>query len=134
MKISKFLAIAIVSTCLSLLYVWQQTEIFRLAYLGQKKEVTHQDLLDKNSILRYNVKRNASLVYIANAVSKEADFQMPESFRLVRAVAPSKILVSESLPKKQNLLSRLFGVRRQAEAKTINPSTALGAKQSRTNP
>lgn len=116
MKISRFLVIAIVSTCLSLLYVWQQTEIFRLAYLGQKNEVIHQDLLDKNSILRYNTKKNASLVYIANTLSKEADFQMPESFRLVRSVHTKEIMVSEPLPKKQNLVSRLFGVRRQAEA------------------
>jgi len=117
MKISRFLVIAFILTSLSLLYVWQQTEIFRLAYLGQNKEVLHQDLLDKNSILRYNIEKNASLVYIADAYSKEANFQMPESFRLVRATRSGKILVSEYLPKKQNLFSRLFGVRREAEAK-----------------
>lgn len=121
MKINRFLVIAVILTSLSLLYVWQQTEIFRLAYLGQRNDIAHQDLLDKNSILRYNIKKNASLVYIANTYSKEADFQMPESFRLVRAVGPGKILVSESLPRKQNLLSRLFGVRREAEAGPLKP-------------
>lgn len=109
-------------TCLSLLYVYQETEIFRLAYVGQKKQVVFEDLLDKNSILRYNIKRNASLVQIGARVEGSADFQMPDTYRLVR-LAPSGegLKVKEGSSNRQTLVSRLFGIKRQAEATTINP-------------
>jgi hypothetical protein len=124
MKLSKILSIISFVTCLSLLYVYQQTEIIRLAYIGQKQRVLFDDLLDKNRILRYNIKRDASLVHIASRVSDGTDFQMPETYQLVR-LAPSE----EGLKAKGNLraqgretaLSRIFGIKRQAEAKTVNP-------------
>lgn len=108
-------------TFFSLLYVWQQTEIFRLAYEGQKNFTVFQDLLDKNNLIRYNIKRNASLIRIDNKVSKIADFQMPDNYRLVRLTQPSQnIRVSKYLPKKANIVSRIFSIKRQAEAKTID--------------
>jgi len=105
-------------TLFSLLYVYQQTEIFRLAYAGQKKLVYSDELLDKNSILRYNIEKRASLVQIGNKFSGCADFQMPDSYRLVR-FTPTKRGVK--ILNRQTLASRLFGIKRQAEAKTINP-------------
>jgi len=104
----------------SLLYVYQQTEIFRLAYVGQKKLVALEELLDKNTYLRYNIERNASLVQIGDRVSGNADFQMPDSYRLVRLV-PSKEGFRLRAPAsgKETLVSRIFGVKRQAEAETI---------------
>lgn len=109
---------------MSLLYVYQQTEIIRLAYVGQKSQVAFDELLDKNNILRYNIKKNASLVCIGGRVWGGSDFQMPENYQLVR-LAPSE----EALGIKGNLfsrgketvLSRVFGIKRQAEAKTVNP-------------
>lgn len=122
MKITKFLSIAISITCLSLLYVYQQTEIFRLAYTGQKQQVVLDDLLDKNTILRYNIKRNASLVEIGSSASSCADYVMPETYRLVRlSTFPEGLKLTEEAANKQTLLSRLFGIKRQAEAQTINP-------------
>lgn len=109
-------------TSLSLLYVYQQTEIFRLAYVGQKKEAELQDSLDKNSILRYNIETNASLVHIGNKISGYADFQMPDGYRLVRLMPSGEGLRPSQEPaNRETLLSRLFGIKRQAEAKTINP-------------
>lgn len=105
-------------TLFSLLYVYQQTEIFRLAYAGQKKLAHSEELLDKNSILRYNIEQRASLVQIGNKFSGCAEFQMPDSYRLVR-FKPARGSVNTL--NRQTLVSRLFGVKRQAEAKTINP-------------
>jgi len=122
MRLSKFLSILISITCLSLLYVYQQNEIFRLAYVGQKKQALFQDSLDKNSILRYNIENNASLVHIGNKISEYADFQMPDTYRLVRLIPSGERLeVSQESTNRETLLSRLFGIKRQAEAKTINP-------------
>ncbi len=121
MRVSKFLSSVIFITCICLLYVHQYTEIFRLAYLGQKKQAVWEDLLDKNSILRYNMGRNASLVQIGSKISDYADFQMPDSCRLVR-LQPSReeFRPKEQLLGKETLLARIFGIKRQAEAKTIN--------------
>ncbi len=121
MRLSKFILVALVITLVSLLYVYQQTEIFRLAYLDQKKTL-FQDLLAKNSILRYNIDKNASLVCIGNKISKDADFQMPDSYRLMK-MAPKRQLaaLSASAQDKESMLSRIFSVKREAQAKTFNP-------------
>lgn len=122
MKLSRFLSITIFITVFSLLYVYQQTEIFRLAYTGQKKLMFFEDLLDKNCVLRYNIEKNASLASIGNKISEYADFQMPESFQLVR-LSPARRTVNLKKPSLsgENLLSKVFGIKRQAEARTISP-------------
>ncbi len=121
MRLSRFMFTITFFTFFSLLYVWQQTEIFRLAYEGQKNFTVFQDLLDKNNLIRYNIKRNTSLIRIDNKVSKIADFQMPDNYRLVRLTQPSQnTRVIKYLSKKVNLVSRIFSIKRQAEAKTIN--------------
>jgi hypothetical protein len=122
MRLNKFLSTVILITLFSLLYVYQQTEVFRLAYIGQKKQAVFQDSLDKNSILRYNINRNASLVHIGNKVLGYADFYMPESYRLVKLYPLGKSSVqADQTNKRENIFSQLFGITRQAEAKTINP-------------
>ena len=122
MKLSKFLLALSSVTLISILYVYQQTEIFRLAYVTKNK-ILLEDLLNKNSFLRYNIKNKTSLVHIGSKISQEAGFQMPESFRLVRW-APSKEglrLKSAQPAQRETLLSRIFGIKREAEAKTVNP-------------
>ena len=123
MKLDKFLSTVIVVTLFSILYVYQQAEVFRLAYLGQKRQAAFQDSLDKNSVLRYNVNRDASLVRIGSKVLSYTDFQMPDSYRLVRLAPSGRNPTQISLTaNRENVFSRLFGVKRQAEAKTVNPS------------
>jgi len=122
MKLSRLIFIITFITLFSLLYVWQQTEAFRLAYTGQKSLTTFQDLLDKNTVLRYNIQRNASLISIGNKVYDSADFQIPGKYQLVRVISTGKTLrVAQRLPNKENMLTRLFGIKRQAEAKTFGP-------------
>jgi len=109
-------------TLFSLLYVYQQTEILRFAYTEQKQHSVFQVLLDKNSILRYNIEKNCSLVNIGSSVANRSDFQMPDKYQLVRLV-PSKegLTFVQGTPNRETLLSHVFGLKRQAEARTINP-------------
>ncbi len=122
MKINKFLSISAFITGFSLLYVYQQTEILRFAYIGSKKQAAFEDLLDKNSVLRYNIVKNASLVNIGGRVEKSGEFQMPDAYRLVKlspAAENSEIKVGAIV--RQTLLSKIFSIKKQAEAQTINP-------------
>ena len=122
MKLSRFLSSAVFITVFSLLYVYQQTEIFRLAYTGQKKLAFLEDVLDKNCILRYNIEKNASLACIGNKISGYADFQMPDSYQLVRLLpARRAATLKKPSPSGEGLFSKVFGIKRQAEAKTISP-------------
>ncbi len=110
-------------TLFSLFYVYQQTEIMRFAYVGQKRVTVFDDLLDKNSVLRYNINKSASLVHIGSLISERTDLQMPDNFQLVR-LAPLKQNLkvnAQAFNNKENVISRLFGIKRQAEARTVNP-------------
>jgi len=122
MRMNKFLSMIICVTLFSLLYVYQQTEILRLAYSEQRQYAVFQELLDKNSILRYSIEKNCSLVNIGGSVSDHSDFQMPDKYQLVRLV-PSKegVTFARGAANKETLLARVFGIKRQAEARTINP-------------
>ncbi|MFH1440832.1 MAG: hypothetical protein ABIH18_02155 [Candidatus Omnitrophota bacterium] len=132
MKLPKFLSLIVFITLFSLLYVYQQTEIFLLAYDGQKKQSILQDLLDKNTILRYNIARNVSLTRIGNKISNNVDFQMPDAYRLVKLSQPLDSLdVSQYVPKKESMIARIFGIKTQAEAKMISPSATFKDKRSK---
>ncbi|MGD0336474.1 MAG: hypothetical protein ABSB18_05175 [Candidatus Omnitrophota bacterium] len=122
MQMPKFLSIVFFLTGFSLLYVYQQTEIFHLAYVGQKKQGSFSELLDKNSILRYNIKKNASLTCIGSKFSGTSDYEMPNSYCLVTVAPPRKSgVLAVASRSGETLLSRIFSIKRQAEAKTINP-------------
>ena len=120
MKVHRFLLLSVVSTAFIILYVFQQSEIFRLGYLVDKKQEAFQELLDKNALLRYNVQKNASLIRIGDKLSSSADFQMPNTYRLVKVTVPSGDPGLNGLVPKENMLARLFGVHAEAQAKTIN--------------
>lgn len=123
MRLSRFLLIFIILTSFSLLYVHQQTEVFRLAYACQKNLGLFKDLLDKNTVLRYNIGKDASLVRIGKRISSQTDFQMPGTYRLVKlaSVELEPRRQAQRAPSKQNIVASLFSIKRQAEAKTINP-------------
>lgn len=121
MRISRFLLSATFLTTLALFYVWQQTEVFRLAYTGQKSLIQCQDLLDKNTLLRYNIDTQISLTQLGDRISQDRDFQMPGTYRLVKSATSAGPLVV-TLPnlkhlKQKNLVARIFGIRDEAEAK-----------------
>ena len=123
MRLSKFLLLVTFITFFCLLYVYQQTEIFRFAYISQNRSAVFHDFLDKNAMLRYNINRGTSLVLIDNRVSRYADFEMPESYRVVKLGYPSKSLriANQSRTSKlKTIATALFGIKRQAEARTID--------------
>jgi len=110
------------STFIALLYVHQQSEIFRLGYTGQKRAAQFQDLLDKNTFLRYNIESKASLVCLDNKVSWNKDYEMPGTYQLVRLSGPLQgVRPVKGLARKENIVARIFSIKREAEAKTISP-------------
>jgi hypothetical protein len=128
MRLAKFFTTIVFITFFCLLYVYQQAEIFRFGYLAEKKLVSFEELLDKNRILRYNIEKNTSVVQLGKKISQSSDFQMPEGYRLVTVrPAESTSRPRQGLPAKENLASRLFSVRRQAEATTISRPSSSGA-------
>ncbi|MFA5118875.1 MAG: hypothetical protein WC695_08535 [Candidatus Omnitrophota bacterium] len=133
MKLSRFLVIAVFVTSFAVLYVWQQTEIIRLAYTGQKSLSVFQDSLDNNSVLRYNLKRKTSLINIGNRVEGNKDFQMPDSYCLVKLASQKEDLglVSRAPVKRENILARLFGIKMQAQAQTIESGAGSPANRSK---
>ena len=109
-------------TFFALVYVYQQSEIFRFAYAGEKRQALFQDLLDKNTALRYNILESGSLIRIGNKILESNDYEMPETYQLVKLAYPLENLkVKGSVQRKENLVARIFSIKRQAEAKTINP-------------
>lgn len=109
-------------TSFSVLYVYQQSEIFRLAYLGQKKQVLFTELLDKNTALRYNINKSSSLVNIGGRINVTTEFQMPDNYRFVKFVSSREGLrLADENQNKEGFLARIFSLKREAQAKTINP-------------
>lgn len=122
MKMTRFFSLTVFITACCVLYVYQQSEIFRLAYLGSRRQVTYNELFDRNTALSYNIKKNSSLVKIGSRISGTNEFQMPDKYRFVKVVTQNDSLkpVSQNEPK-AGLLAGIFGLRREAQAKTINP-------------
>lgn len=122
MKLTKFVSAVVFVTSFSVLYVYQQSEIFRLAYLGQKKQAVWTELLDKNTALRYNINKSSSLVNIGTRISETSDFQMPDNYRFVKFVSSKEGLkLADQNQNREGLLARIFSLKREAQAKTINP-------------
>jgi len=122
MRLSKFLLILFFFTLAALVYVWQQSEIFCLAYRVEKKLAAVQRLADKNAILRYMRESNVSLVRLNSKLTEKEGFQIPETYRLVRLnTSRTRLRVSKKQPPRENIVSRFFSIKRQAEARTIGP-------------
>jgi len=74
-------------------------------------------------MLRYNINKDTSLVLIDNKVSRYANFEMPNSYRVVKlayAHEGLKIANRSRSPKLQNIATAIFGIKRQAEARSID--------------
>jgi hypothetical protein len=122
MKLTKFFSAVVFVTSFSVLYVYQQSEIFRLAYLGQKKQAVYTELMDQNTALRYNINKSSSLVNIGARINSTGDFQMPDHYRFVKVVgAPGGLKIANQGRAQEGLLARIFSLNREAQAKTVNP-------------
>ena len=122
MRLTKFFSTVVFITSFSVLYVYQQSEIFRLAYLGQKKQAIFTELLDKNTVLRYNINKSSSLVNIGARISSINDFGMPDNYRYVKFISsPGGLKLADQGQAQEGLLARIFSLKKEAQAKTINP-------------
>lgn len=123
MRLTKFFSTVVFVTSFSVLYVYQQSEIFRLAYLGQKKQTVYTELMDKNTALKYNINKNSSLVKIGERISGTNDFQMPDNYRYVKFISSpgGGLKLADQNRGPENLLAKIFSLKREAQAKTINP-------------
>ncbi|MBU1125741.1 MAG: hypothetical protein KKC84_06925 [Candidatus Omnitrophica bacterium] len=122
MKLPKFVFVISLITFFSILYVYQQVEVFRLAYVVQKRQFASDDLLDRNILLRYNIRKKASLVRLGDKMTQMAEFQMPDNFRLVRfSLAPDTLHARRAGSFRKTFLTRVFTSSQQPEAKFINP-------------
>jgi hypothetical protein len=124
MRLSKFLSVIFSVTLFSLLYVYQQSEIYRLAYSGQKRQSILDELNNQNCVLKYNIEKNGSLVQIGDKMSgNSSGFEMPDSYRMMKMYYTGDQISSNKQAKaKESLLSKIFGVKSEAQAKTISPS------------
>lgn len=121
MRLPKFLLSVFFITLCALAYVHQQTAIFKFAYLGQRRLANFEDLLDKNAILRYNIEKNSSLFLIGSRILEHADLEIPNSYHLVRLNPQEELRLTNRPINKESIFSRILGIKRQAEAKTLNP-------------
>jgi hypothetical protein len=121
MRISKFLLLITFITFISLLYVYQQTEIFSLAYLGGRRQTQLADLLDKNNIFRYNINRLSSLPCLDGGILRQVDFEIPSERQFI-TISPTadNIKIARRQQKRTNLFLSFFTGARQAQAQTIN--------------
>ena len=121
MRVSRFILLIFFITFVALVYVYQQSEIFYLAYLGGKKQMVLSDLLDKNNIFRYNINKFSSLTYLDNSILRNVDFELPAVKQLVRMnLKEDKRNTGFALKPRPNILFSFFGRARQAQAQTLN--------------
>ena len=108
-------------TFIAVVYVYQQSEIFYLAYLGGKKQTILADLLDKNNIFRYNINRLSSLTSLENKILNDVDFEIPAVKTLVRLnVERENTKINPESKGKTNIIFSFFTRARQAQAQTLN--------------
>ncbi len=140
MQLTKFLIIILLVTLLALLYVYQQSKIIHLAYQEQERLALLESLIDKNNNLRYNINRRMSLISMAE-VWQDGDFQWPHREQLVSSstvqqtpgdnkqtnpvgkitLAAGGTKTSNGGRETENIFTRLFGLKSQAEATPVKP-------------
>jgi len=118
MRFGKFILTVLIATGVSLFYVYQQTNIYSLAYAQNKKDQAYQDLLDKNNLLRYNLNVVTSLSFMDNKVLAAPEFEMPSEGRVVKMdSSKEKVVIAKN---KLAEVFSIFGFKSQAEAKSVS--------------
>ena len=121
MSLTKFFMIILAVTLLALFYVYQESKIIHLAYQEQERLAFLETLMDKNNNLRYNIDRQMSLVSIAE-LWQDGDFEWPGRKHLVSSSTMQQALRDkQQIKETENLFTRLFGLKSQAEARSIRP-------------
>lgn len=129
MRTSRCILYTAVGTVLSLLYVFQQTEVVKLGYKITAAESVLEAASDRKTALEYSLSSAESPFSLdKNLFLKEDSFEMAGKFRLVKVVSPktleSRVRVA-SLPsvsgaaRLKRLAYAILSAGKQAEAKTV---------------
>jgi hypothetical protein len=119
MNLKKTLKILVFLLPLALIYVWQGTQVFKLAYQMENKVCVYKELLEKNSILRYNIDVKISSQEMGQGfLAKDKDLKIADSVFIVKAKnntqEPNSIY---SKLERENHLLRFFNPPAEAESK-----------------
>ena len=121
MRLTKFLIMVLVITPLAVLYVRQQNKIIQMAYQEQEKLALLDSLVDKNNKLRYNINHRTSLVLITR-FWQEGNFEWPHQRQMVSLSSAKQTLEgNQEIQDSQDIFTRLFGLKSQAEATPVKP-------------
>ena len=127
MRTSRCILYTAVGTVLSLLYVFQQTEIVKLGYKVTRTEKVLEATLDRKTSLEYTLSSLESSQNLdKNLFFQNSGFEMAQEYKFVRVSPAQKkgVAVTKATQQTQRsifkrlALSSLFASR-QAEAKTI---------------
>ncbi len=123
MRFPKFLLVLSCITFIALVYTYQQSQIFYLAYQTNKRQSRLQETLDRNHILRYNIGVFGSLPCLEKSLLiGDSDFEIAQDKQLVRLkVIKAEEIANLATRNKPNLILSLFNIiTKQAEARPIN--------------
>jgi len=127
MRTTRCLFVVGLVTVLSLLYVFQQTEVVKLGYRITAEEQKLEAAQDRRTALEFTLSTLESPVSIEqNFMLPDGNFEMPSAFRLVKVpgpAAPSAAALSVATSSTSSGWRRfafhsLFSAR-QAEARTV---------------
>lgn len=123
MKVSKFLLLVFVVTSSAIVYVWQNIHQIELSYQILEREKVINNLIDQNCILKYNVTQLKSPLYLENKLmANKMDLRYSKPKVLVAQLEKEGYSLNlvkniSFISKINKFVSRLFAVKREAEAK-----------------
>jgi hypothetical protein len=128
MRTSRCILYTAIVTILSLLYVFQQTEIVKLGYKMTRAEQVLESMSDHKTSLEFTLSRLESPLNLdKNLFLHNNEYEMAQSFKLVK-VAPKHrgshaTVVAKATSPERSLLKRLamhnIFAAKPAEAKTV---------------
>jgi hypothetical protein len=127
MKTTRCLALVGCVTAMSLLYVFQQTEVVKLGYQITAQEKKLEAAQDRRTALDFVLSSIESPVSIGqNFMLPNGTFEMPSTFRLVKVGQPAQssaaalsVATSSRSSGWRRFAFRSFFSPRQAEARTV---------------
>jgi hypothetical protein len=122
MRLPRFFSLLIIATVISLIYVQLQVEIFREAYTGSLNESRLHELLDDNSVLRYNITQLTSAQHVGDKLlSQELNLEFAQAAQISEVRIPFQVAgnLNSQGKKEPNFFAKIFSLKAQAEAKQL---------------
>lgn len=91
MRLKYFLITLFLVTACSLIYVWEQVEIIKLAYRQDAVNKSYKELLDRNHYLRYNLISLKSSSYLGSKLLDDnSNFEIPRQSQMFTLTLPKE--------------------------------------------